>query len=1435
MVESLRTALRVLLVEDSQDDAFFLLRELRRGGYEVVCECVDKPDAFVQALDSGDWDIIVCDYIVPGFGALEALELVREKGSDLPFIIVSGLMSEDKAVEAMRVGAHDFINKSNLARLGPAVERELREAEVRRKHSSVEEELRRSEERFRATFEQAAVGIGHVALDGRWLRVNGKLCDVLGYSREEMLNLTFQQITHPDDLDKDLEQVRWMLDGEINTYSMEKRYVRKDGATIWANLTVSLVCGSSGEPEYFISVVEDVTERKRAEEAQRFLAQATTTFSASLDYRTTLASVAHLAVPYLADWCAVDMVEEDGTLVRLVVAHEDPVKAALAQELQERYPPNSDAKYGVPQVLRTGRSELVPEIPESLLAESAVDAEHREILHGMGLKSYLIVPLIARGRKLGAISLVSAESGRSYGYAELELAEELARRAALAVDNARLYEEAQREIAEREKAEAKLTRLASFPTLNPNPIIETNVAGEPSYLNPVAEEMFPDLPTLRNGHPLLADLESVDREIQRSGGRPITREVQVGGSCYQQSVSAVPGSDLLRLYSIDTTGLRQAEEALKKSEARFRSLIQNASDLIVVLDAAGTIRYESPAVERMLGFKPEERIGTNAFGHLHPDDAGPVREKFTELLENSVDRLLAEYRVRDREGYWRYFEAIGTNLLSDAIIRGVVINARDITERKIAEQHREAQHAVSRILAESASLEEAAPRFLETIGMGLKWELGALWMPDQSAGALRCEEIWRAPSVVAAEFAATSREMTFTPGQGLVGRVWESGNPIWQPDYLKDAKLPRHKSASKEGLHGACAFPIQNDGRILGVVDFFSYDILPPDRDMLQTVAILGSQIGQFIERRRGEKALRDSEERYRVVAQTASDAIFMIDEDSRILFVNDAAEKIFGYASEEMLGERLTMLMPEHLRHTHQDALKRYVDTGRRRVPWQALHLPGLHKSGKEIPLEISFGEFVKEGRRFFTGFIRDITERKEAEEALRETEEKYRGIFENAVDGIFQTSPDGRLLTANPALARMFGYGSPEEMAAEVTDVGRQLYADPGDRERLMHLIREHGSVSAFESRALRRDGEEIWIAVNAYLGSDASRELVCLEGTVEDITERKRAEEALRTSHKALADLKFAIDESAIVAFTDQRGRITHVNDNFCSISKYSREELIGQDHRIINSGYHPKEYVRNLWRTIANGHIWQGELKNRSKDGTHYWVDTTIVPFLNERGKPYQYVAIRSDITARKDAEEQARFLAYLNQTLQPLMDPDEVVTVAARMLGEHLGADRCAYAEVEADEDHFWITGDYTNGVPSIVGRFAMSQFGREALRLMRTNEPYVVSDAEADERLAAADLMAYRQTQIRAVVSVPLHKAGRFVAGMAVHQKTPRRWSREEIELVANVASRCWESIERARAARSLRQSEERFRSLVVASTSIVWTVDPEGRFVEPQ
>ena len=162
--------------------------------------------------------------------------------------------------------------------------------------------------------------------------------------------------------------------------------------------------------------------------------------------------------------------------------------------------------------------------------------------------------------------------------------------------------------------------------------------------------------------------------------------------------------------------------------------------------------------------------------------------------------------------------------------------------------------------------------------------------------------------------------------------------------------------------------------------------------------------------------------------------------------------------------------------------------------------------------------------------------------------------------------------------------------------------------------------------------------WAATPWFVFANRAIALAVIWTTVSAMVRSREASLRLEERTRDLADVNYALEKSAIVAVTDTRGIITFVNDKFCEISKYSREELLGQDHRILNSGYHPKEFIRTLWTTIANARVWRGEIRNRAKDGSFYWVDTTIVPFLDARGKPYQYMAIRYEITGRKRSEK-----------------------------------------------------------------------------------------------------------------------------------------------------------------------------------------------------
>src|SRR5579859_2551082 len=257
--------LSVLLVEDSERDAELATVALIEGGYDPTILRVDTAQMLSVALDRQSWDIIIADYSMPQFSGLAALELVKRRGLDIPFILSSGTVGEDIAVEAMKAGANDYVLKDNLTRLVPAVERELREADHRRHRRRVEAALQESERRFRAMFDQAAVGVAQSDLDGRWLVVNQRLLDLYGYPWEELSKLRFEDISHPDDVGADLKQFDRLRAGQISSYALEKRFIRKDDSIVWANLTVSLVRDDQGAPQYTMAVVEDISERKRGE------------------------------------------------------------------------------------------------------------------------------------------------------------------------------------------------------------------------------------------------------------------------------------------------------------------------------------------------------------------------------------------------------------------------------------------------------------------------------------------------------------------------------------------------------------------------------------------------------------------------------------------------------------------------------------------------------------------------------------------------------------------------------------------------------------------------------------------------------------------------------------------------------------------------------------------------------------------------------------------------------------------------------------------------------------------------------------------------------------------------------------------------------------------------------------------------------------------
>lgn len=319
--------------------------------------------------------------------------------------------------------------------------------------------LRESEERFRTIFNQADVGITLVALDGRFLQVNPALCQITGYSAEELIEKNFEEITHPDDLEVDQIYAGQVLAREISGYSLEKRYIRKDGSVVWVNLTSSTVWDHNSKPKYALGIIEDISDRKQTEAAQKFLVEASTLLATSLDYEVTLSNVASLAVPTLADWCIIDILHPDGSVQNIAIAAADPIKHNTLHELRRRYPPNAKQKHSFLPKLQQGESILYLEFSDSTMAELAQDEEHLQLLRSLGIRSLMVIPLYSREQLFGAISFVTAESNRQYNQTDLALAEDITHRAATAIDNARLYQETQQAKQAAERAVSRIMRL----------------------------------------------------------------------------------------------------------------------------------------------------------------------------------------------------------------------------------------------------------------------------------------------------------------------------------------------------------------------------------------------------------------------------------------------------------------------------------------------------------------------------------------------------------------------------------------------------------------------------------------------------------------------------------------------------------------------------------------------------------------------------------------------------------------------------------------------------------------------------------------------------------------------------------------------------------------------------------------------------------------
>jgi PAS domain S-box-containing protein len=986
---------------------------------------------------------------------------------------------------------------------------------------SADAALRESDEVFRSIFENASVGMARMDPEGRFLLANRAYLEMVGYSMDELKDLTVHQITHPEDRERNEALFDQLIRREIPSFEIQKRYARKDGRDLWVSKSVSVVFDADGSPLYVQSIIQDVTERRRdrlelekrehllreaqeiarmgawewdlrtdgvewsdamydlfgvppssapptyakflemlhpedrpaleaavrrtieegaetetvfrvvrgdgstrwlqgrrrlvrdrderpvrmtgttqditelkeAEQAVRLLARAGMAFGRSLDYRATFAEVAEIVVPELADVCAFHLLIPGGGIQRFAFRHRDPeVQKALEETVPSHVGPEEEVTPAV-RAIRTGEAVFVPVVDEEWLRTVVPGEEKVDSLGAIRPSSVLVLPVRVGAHTVGALSFIrTEESGRRFDHRELPLFEELARRAAIALENARLHEG----LRDRETQLSEAQAIAHVGNWIWD-IDDNRVTWSPELYriygyDPAAFEVdYEKFLSLV----LPSDRERVDETVKRcfSRGEPFdfhhgivrpdgdVRLMHARGRVVRNAdgrVTRMLGTGQ------DVTDTVRAQQALRQSEESYRQLAENVGEMIIRFTPEGRVTYASHATRAMLGYEPDEVLGREGADFLHPEDLERVAEAHRGLLHGEEPPpVLCRLMRRDGRPVW--VETTTRAIRDGDLVAAIVAVSRDVTESVSAARNTRLLQRVAVVANESESVREAMQTALELVCSHAGWPVGHVYVPTQDArGELTPTDIWHLDDPDLHErFRTVTRSIVLLSGQGLPGRVLESGRAEWIRDIRADPGFIRVALARDLGVRSALAFPVHAADETIAVLEFFANEPEEPDAEMIDLMEGVGSQLGEVLRRKRIENALKASEERFRALAETATDAIVTIDEADRIIQCNDSLQRIFGFSCDEMIGTSIAELMPEQP-GVPGSGFRRLLESAAARG--RAVETVGRRKNGESFPIEVSLSEWKTHEGSFITGILRDITARRRAEESLEE-----------------------------------------------------------------------------------------------------------------------------------------------------------------------------------------------------------------------------------------------------------------------------------------------------------------------------------------------------------------------------------------------------------------------------------------------------------------
>jgi PAS domain S-box-containing protein len=706
----------------------------------------------------------------------------------------------------------------------------------------------------------------------------------------------------------------------------------------------------------------------------------------------------------------------------------------------------------------------------------------------------------------------------------------------------RYYTVSARDITERKLNEEKIAHLASFPEMNPNPIFEVGTDGAVKYTNPATDRLFPDLKALGTDHPLLNGFNDLVGELEK-GGFALVRDIKYDYVFYQQTIYSVPESEIVRFYNLNITEQKQAERA----RALLASIVNTSHEAIVSITPEGVITSWNSGAEKLYGYSEEEAIG-NYYGMLAPPDRLAEMARNLEKLRKEGKSIYHE-TVRQRKDGTLVDVSLTLSPIVDASGAFVGSSAivHDITERKRNE----------RALKESEANLSQAQRMAH-IGNWV-WDT----KKDRIYGS---DEFYRIFGMPGQDF--------ITYGQFIDTVNPEDRDPV---NRAVDAAL---RSGEHYNIDYRVVWPDDNE-RIVHAEGEVILD------EAGKPVRMFGI-VQDVTEHKKSEAVLG----KYRLLSENAHDIVLFVQRDGRILEANAAAVKAYGYTHEELLSISIYDLRAVD----PEPRVDMQMDTAfERGILFEAEH---RRKDGNVFPVEVSSQGKIIGGQKVLLSVVRDITERKRVEKALRESEERYRDLYENAPNAYFSIGKDGLIKKCNLRARSLLGYTKADLIGRPVFE----LYADGPDGKlkarRVFEKFINKELVINEELLMQKSDGAHIWISLTVNPLTDADGNILESRSMVTDITERKRAEEALRNTSDYLDSLINYANAPIIV--WDPALTITRFNDAFEHLTGYAADEVVGNGLDVLFPKDSREESLAKIMRTLTE-HWESVEIPILCKDG------------------------------------------------------------------------------------------------------------------------------------------------------------------------------------------------------------------------------------------